>query len=411
MWFLSLRLLLARKKQTFLCLTGVCLGTATFIAFAGMLSGFQDYIIDQLVNNDAHVRVSVREELITKHSLDSSFFPDAAHAFWISPPSGRRDSSQLENPSGWFKRLDNDSRVFAYSPQYQVQAIFRRSKASKSGRFIGSIPQKQLRVTNIEQYMIEGNFSSLGSNGNRLIMGDGLLKTLGAQVGETIFVASGEKEPTPFKIIGAFNFGIQNVDDTTAFGALNDVQNLNQAASNISDIAIRLTDVQLAQEVVEDWSKFSRDKVESWDQANANILSVFKIQNFTKNFVTIAILIVAAFGIYNILNILVNQKRKDIGILRAIGYEANDIVVIFLYQGFVFGILGGLTGCVFGYVLCKYVASIHIGGMMDQMLVSFAPSIYITGFLMAAISSAVSSMLPARSASKLEPIDIIRSGS
>jgi lipoprotein-releasing system permease protein len=409
MWVLSLRLLLSRKKQSLLCLAGVSLGTATFIAFAGMLSGFQDYIIDQLVNNDAQVRISVREELITEHSLDSAFFPDALHAFWASPPAGRRDSSRLDNPTGWFSRLDNDPRVSAYSPQYQVQAIFRRGAATKSGRLVGAIPEKQMRVTNVENYMVQGEFTNIGSNGNRLVIGDGLLKTLGAKVGETIFVASGKKEPTPFKIIGAFNFGIRTIDDTTAFGALTDVQNLNRAASNISDIAIRLTDVSFAEDVANQWSQFSRDKVESWDQANANILSVFQIQNFTKNFVTIAILIVSAFGIYNILNILVNQKRKDIGILRAIGFEATDIVVMFLYQGVVFGVLGGILGCVLGYVLCLYVTTVRVGGMMDQMLVSFAPSIYLTGFFMAFLSATLSSMLPARAAAKLEPIDIIRS--
>lgn len=410
MFFLSIRLIMARKRQSLLSLGGICLGTATFISFAGMLDGFQDYIIDQLVNNDSHIRVSVREEVIEEHSLDQKLFPETLNVFWISPPSGRRDGSKLENPLGWYHRLDRDIDVLAYSPQYQSQAIFRRGQATKSGRLIGSIPLKQVRVTNVQDYMVEGDFLSLGGSGNRLVLGDGLLKTLGARVGESIFVSTGKAEPTPFKIVGSFNFGVRNVDESTAFGSLTDVQRINLAPSTISDIAIRLTDVKLAQQKADDWSKFSIDKVQSWDQANANILSVFLIQNFMKNFVTIAILIVAAFGIYNILSILVNQKRKDIGILRSIGFEGQDIIKLFFYQGAIFGLIGGLLGLVLGYGVCLYVSTIKIGGMMDEMMVSFDPIMYGLGFLMSLFASALSSILPARTASKMEPIDIVRSG-
>jgi len=137
---------------------------------------------------------------------------------------------------------------------------------------------------------------------------------------------------------------------------------------------------------------------------------VFMIQNFMKHFVSIAILIVAAFGIYNILSIQVNQKKRDIGILRAIGYESRDVLLIFLYQGLLFGVVGGIFGLGIGYGICKYMTQIKIGGMMDQLIISFEPIIYVLGLLMAILSSALSSLLPAYLAGTLEPIDIVRSG-
>ncbi|MFK7823473.1 MAG: ABC transporter permease [Oligoflexales bacterium] len=410
MWFISWNLILARKKQSILSLSGIALGIATFISFAGMLNGFQDYIIDQLVNNDSHVRVSVREELLEAHSLDHTFFPDSSHVFWVNPPSGRRDRSRLDKPLTWIERLSKDPEVLAFSTQYQSQVIFRRGLATKSGRLVGCIPEKQIRVTNIEEYMVEGQFLSLGTSGNRLVMGDGLLKTLGARVGEMVFVAAGKSEPSPFKIIGAFNFGIREIDQSTAFAALVDVQNASRAQSHISDIAVRLVDVELAQKKAGQWSQFSDDKVQSWDQANANILSVFMIQNFMKHFVSIAILIVAAFGIYNILSIQVNQKKRDIGILRAIGYESHDVLMIFLYQGLLFGAAGGFFGLGIGFGICKYMTQIKIGGMMDQLIISFEPAIYVLGLVIAILSSALSSLIPAYFAGTLEPIDIVRSG-
>ena len=410
MWFISWNLILARKKQSILSLAGIALGIATFISFAGMLNGFQDYIIDQLVNNDSHVRISVREELLEEHSLDRAFFPDSSHVFWLSPPSGRRDRSRLDNPLSWIERLTKDPEVLAFSTQYQSQVIFRKGLATKSGRLIGCIPEKQIRVTNIEDYMIEGQFLNLGTSGNRLVMGDGLLKTLGSKVGDTIYIAAGKSEPTPFKIIGAFNFGVREIDHTTAFAALVDVQQASRAQSHISDIAVRLVDVEMAQAKASQWSLFSDDKVQSWDEANSNILSVFMIQNFMKHFVSVAILVVAAFGIYNILSIQVNQKRRDIGILRAIGYESYDVILIFLYQGLLFGVIGGMIGLGVGFGICKYMTQIKIGGMMDQLIISFEPLIYVLGLFIAIACSALSSLLPAYFASTLEPIDIVRSG-
>lgn len=75
MFFLAIRHLLARKKQTIITLSGVMLGVTAFVTFSGIMTDFQDFIIDQLVNNDSHVRVTAREETIEEHSFDLSFFP------------------------------------------------------------------------------------------------------------------------------------------------------------------------------------------------------------------------------------------------------------------------------------------------------------------------------------------------
>ncbi len=410
MWFLAIRHLISRKKQSALTLAGVALGTMAYVTFAGIMTGFQGFMIDQLVNNDSHVRISSREDLLTEHGMDQDFFANAEHVFWISPPSGRKDSSRIDHPAGWFQRLDRDPRVLAYSPQIQAQVLITRGKSSLAGRLIGSDPNRQSRVTNIRQYMKQGDFLALGAGGNRLIAGDGLLNKLGARVGESLNIAVGKGESVLFRVVGSFHLGVVTIDNTTAFASLSDVQNVNQTPSQISDIAIRLTDVALAQQTANEWNDLAPDKVQSWDQANANILSVFAIQDFIRTFITIAIMVVAAFGIYNILNILVNQKRKDIGILRSIGFESNDIVRLFLIQGLILGTLGGALGLLAGFLLCLQLTTFKAAGMLDKMMVSFDPKIYLLGITMAVFASAISSILPARSAGKLKPIEILRTG-
>jgi lipoprotein-releasing system permease protein len=128
---------------------------------------------------------------------------------------------------------------------------------------------------------------------------------------------------------------------------------------------------------------------------------------------TIAILIVAGFGIYNVLSMTVTQKRKEIAILRSMGYEPKDVTRIFLLQGTILGIIGGIVGVIVGIIICKLLSLIEVSPARaigsGKMMISFSPKIYLIGFTTAFSSSLFSSYIPARSAGKMEPMDIMRS--
>ena len=105
-----------------------------------------------------------------------------------------------------------------------------------------------------------------------------------------------------------------------------------------------------------------------------------------------------------------NQKRKDIGILRSFGYDAGEIQNLFMIQGLFLGITGGIIGLFFGFVMSLYLSTLRIGGMTDKLMINFSLELYSMGILMAVAASVISSYLPARAAGKLNPIDIVRSG-
>jgi lipoprotein-releasing system permease protein len=413
MMFLSLRHLLARKKQSILILLGITIGTAAYVAISGMMLGFQTYMLDQLVNNEAHIRISSREDILTAEAMDA--YPQAKHVFWLIPPSGRKDSSKIEYPLGWFNKLDQDSDVAAYSPQVVAQVIFSQAKVTRAGRIIGSQFKRQVKVTNIQNYMKQGSFKDMGNSGNRLIIGSKLMEQLGTRLSETILVSTGSESPQPFKIVGTFETGIKSIDEGTAFISLVDAQKLRGTPTEITDIAVKLFDPDLAQTKSVDWKQTTQDKVLAWQESSASILSVFKTQDIVRNSMTIAIIIVAGFGIYNILSILVNQKKRDIAILRSMGFTPKDVVQLFFNQGLILGLIGGMIGLIFGVIICHLMAQIEVvpgrmSGPGNKMIISFSYIIYLKAFGIAMLSSVFSSIIPAREAGKLEPMEIIRSG-
>lgn len=413
MIFLSLRHLWTRKKQSILILLGIVIGTAAYVAISGMMIGFQTKLMDQLVNNDAHIRISAREELLTAKTLNS--FPDVAHIFWSIPPSGRKDSVKIEYPLGWFERLNADPDVVAYSPQVNLNVIFNRGRITQAGRMIGSDPLKQERVSNIQKNMVIGKFKDIGNSGDRIVIGKALMDNMGARVSETILISSGKGVPRPFKIVGVFDTGVKNIDESTVFSSLSDSQKLRGSPSEITDIAVKIENPYKVEDKSLLWKNVTREKVLSWKDASASILSVFKTQDIVRNSMTISIIIVAGFGIYNILSILVTQKKRDIAILRSMGYTPKNIVQLFFNQGFLLGVTGGVLGLILGHLICRLIGQIEIvpgriGSDTGRMIISYDYFIYLKAIFIALLSSVFSSIFPAMAAGKMEPMDIIRSG-
>lgn len=413
MMFLSLKHLFSRKKQSLLILLGIIIGTAAYVAISGMMLGFQTKLMDQLVNNDAHIRISAREELLTATALNS--FNEAAHVFWAIPPSGRKDSAKIEYPIGWFNKLDADPDVVAFAPQVNLNVIFNRARVTQSGRLIGADPGKQEKISNIEQYMIAGKFKDIGNSGNHLVIGKQLLEKIGARLSETILISSGKGAPQPFKVVGIFETGSRNIDEGTAFSSLSDTQKLRGTPSEITDIAVKILDPNRAEEKAMQWRNSTNEKVLAWQESFASILSVFKTQDIVRNSMTISIIIVASFGIYNILSILVTQKKRDIAILRSMGFTPSDIIKLFFNQGLILGVVGGISGLILGIFICWLMGKIEIepgriGSSSGKMLISYDYLIYVKAFTIAICATLFSSILPARAAGKLEPMDIIRSG-
>jgi len=416
MIFIALRYLLERKRQTFLTLLGVFFGTMAYVGVSGFFVGFQGFMVQQLVNNAAQVHIEARKDYLTEHMLDVPFFGQGfLHHFWTSPPARVEGFQEVQSPAGWYRRLAADPRVAAYVPQLAAPALFTLGKNSVGTTITGCDPKSQAKVTTIADYMIAGKFTDIAVGGNRIVMGDELMKRLGAALNQTVMATVGVN-PTavPFKVVGRFYSGSRGLD-LQAFASIQDIQRTNLTPNQVNEIGVRLKDYQEADVMAQTWAMSSPERVESWADQNANILSVFRIQMALRYSMIVTVLIVAGFGIYNILNMTVNQKRQDIAILRALGYDAFDVIMLFFSQGMIVGVLGGAFGLLCGYLLCSYLQSIPFmpatpSNPQGHLHIALTFEIFAQAALMAILSAAFASILPARAASKLSPIDIIRIG-
>lgn len=412
MWFLAIRHLLSRKKQTTLIFLGISMGTMMFAIISGLQLGMREFVTDRLLSNTAHIKISARDQAVDKDEMTQRFYPQGGLIEWLTPPSGKREEAHILYPQGWFDRLRMDADVLGYSPSLSMNVIISKGETRNPALLVGIIPSLHEKVLDIDRYIKQGALLDLASGGNRVIVGDKLMEDLGAKPGDTIMVSSGQGELHPLKIAGVLSLSVQQVDETLMLALLTDVQKLNRTPGQINEISVALTDIEQSNQLAEEWDLISLDKVESWEEANASFLQIFVFQDIVRMTVTTAILIVAAFGIYNVLSIIVNQKRREIAILRSIGYPPKMIMELFLMQGVVLGLSGALFGLLVGYLLNLYIETITLDvqiGAGNHLIISFNPMIYVTGFLMAFISAIVASMLPAYAASKLTPIDIIRS--
>lgn len=412
MFFLAMKQLISRKKQTILILLGIAMGTMLYVMISGIQLGFREYISSALLNRTAHVIIQGADNLISEEKLQYRFFKELSLINWIIAPGGKRDESKLSNYQGWKELLDNHPDVYSYTPRLAINVIISKGKNKHNLSLIGIIPERQVKASDIEDYMKEGKFINLSGGGDKIILGTTAVKELGLRIGQQIKVNIGQGESRPFKLVGIITFGDEQTDRTMAFAHLNDVQTLNHTPGRIGHIAVSLFEMDKAQELADQWSLYSNDEVLDWQEANKMFMEMIKMQDIVRLFITISILIVAAFGIYNVLSIMINQKKKEIAILRSVGYAPNRILELILIQGVFLGITGGISGILMGLSLNLYIESIDLGfeiGNSNHLLMSYEPSIFITAFWAAILASIIASVLPAFAASKMTPMDIIRS--
>jgi lipoprotein-releasing system permease protein len=410
-WFISTRYFFAHRRQSLVCIAGVTISVTMFIAMLSMMNGFTDKFIVETVESSGHV--TVHDEPREKETQILERFtphPDALLAIERTKP--RENVKQIKNPTGLIAQLRRMPGIVAAAPEVTGEAIASYGTKNVNMQIVGIEPEQQQRVTTIGEDLVEGDFKRLRTAADGVVVGSGLMKVLGAKLEDTIVLTSNTGGRTNARIVGVFETGVTPVDYSRAYMLVNGAQTLLDKKNVINRIILRTDDYERAEAYAAQIESICGYRTESWQEASANFLKIFRVQTVITYVITGALLIVAAFGVLNIMIMAVLERVNDIAILKSFGLSRWDVTLVYLWQGTVIGLIGAVTGVGMGKVVVEGLRRlpIKVEGLVksEGLLMSENVGMYVQAFVAAVLVTVVAAAYPARRAAKYDPVEVIR---
>ncbi|HWA88743.1 MAG TPA: ABC transporter permease [Rhizomicrobium sp.] len=407
---IAVRHLLARRRQSVVSLLGIVLGVGFFLSISALMQGSEDDFIARLIDNSPHITIQDKYRSPHRQPAEDAYAGGAVQVLRVKPETETRGIRGYQRVLAYLRSLPGVTA----SPVLDGQALVSFAGQDKAIALSGMIPAEIDRVSTIGKYMTAGRILDLAANPDGIVIGDQLAKDLSLQMGENLTVSATTGQTRTFKIVGLFHTGRANVDDGQAFVALKRVQALLGRANRVNSIIVKLSDPGAAQTLAARIEARIGYKSVSWQEASEDIMSLLLIRKVLMYAVVSAVLVVAAFGIYNVISTVVLEKQRDIAILKSMGFHARDILRLFLAQGAMLGAAGCAAGLPFGAALMVAITRISFRMPGSRDLTYMPVSWNWVQFAMAAsfamAAALLAAVIPARKAAQVDPVDVLRGG-
>jgi lipoprotein-releasing system permease protein len=411
LWQISMRYLLAHLRQTIVCVAGVAISVMMFISMFAMMQGFRDKFIIEMVESSGHVMIN-DEPRQTQTPILQRAFPDPNALLVLDRAKPREEVKKISNPQGVIAKLRQLPGIVAVAPQVTGNVIASYGSRTMSLAILGIEPEQQERVTTIGKDLIEGSFARLRGTADGVVIGSGVSLVLGAKLGDSISLIGAEGGRTIARIVGIFQTGVTPVDYSRGYMLLSNAQTLLNRKSIINRITIRTDDYVAAPAFAAQIESMVGYKTESWQESNAAFLKIFVIQDLITYIITGALLVVAAFGVLNILIMAVLERVNDIAILKSFGFSRRDITLVFVSQGLAIGFIGAVLSLAIGKLCVEGLRRlpIPVEGLVksEGLLMSDHLNQYIIAFFAAMTVTLIAAVYPARRAARYDPVEVIR---
>jgi lipoprotein-releasing system permease protein len=405
-------LLLARWKQTLVAAVGVTFSITMFIALLSFMGGLNAMLDNLVLYRTAHIRLfnDIKPSKNQPINLSGDF--SKSYSFISSvKTSGVRQ--QIYNSLAIMAQLDKDPRVEGHSPKLTSQVFYNNGNNDITGVIFGVDVEAESRLYHFKDYVVAGTGSDIGKVSNSILLGKGLADLLLVDIGDVVQITTSRGVHFPLKVVGYFQSGIREYDKVQSYASIATVQKLlGEPGNYITDIQVKLHDMGAAPAIAKEYAELFSIDAEDIQTANAQFETGSSIRTLISYAVGITLLIVAGFGIYNILNMMIYEKMETIAILKATGFAGKDVKRIFLSIAITIGIVGGGFGLLFGLLASIGIAHIPFTNSsiptVNTYPVSFLPMYYIIGITFSLITTYLAGWFPARKASKIDPVVIIR---
>lgn len=405
-------LLLARWKQTLVAAIGVTFSISMFVALLSFMNGLNDLLDGLILNRTAHVRIYNEIKPSKNQAINLSSQFQKSHNFINSIKSS---SSRLSiyNTESIFEILDKDKRVLGYAPKITAQVFFTYGTLAITGAINGIDVNAESKLFSFKDYVTAGNAADLKNVPNSIILGKGLAEKLMANIGDVVQINTTDGNLMPLKVVGVFQSGLQDLDKVQSYSSIATAQKLMGKSNNyLTDIQVKLIDIKQAPKIAKEYAALFDCDAEDIQTANSQFETGSTVRTIISYSVGVVLLIVAGFGIYNILNMLIYEKMDTIAILKATGFSGSDVKKIFIYIALSIGIFGGFLGVLFGFGFSVIIDNIPFNTpslpTIKTFPINYKALYYLIGIVFSLVTTYMAGFFPARKASKIDPVTIIR---
>ena len=390
------RYLVSSKLQTALLVLGVAVGVFVFVFISALIGGLGSFLVDRTMGDISHVTVEARGRdaplLVTNRASAQAVYQRAV---------GQREV--LRTADAFLPTLETLAGVKAVSPQIVGNGFVIRGQSRAAVAVTGVEPDKISAIAEIGGNLVAGDARLTNSS---MIIGKTLAQDLGIGVGQVINLQSDRDVERSLVVAGLFSVGVEALDARAAFVSLAAARSLFNLGQGISRIEIKLDDLNAADDYARRIAAMTGLKATSWTEGNAQLIDGLRAQANSGDLIKAFALITIVIGIASALLLSTYRRRPEIGIMRAFGASRTFVVGVFVIQGTLIGIIGGMAGAVVGYLALSpfpLPENAPPGGFpIDVRQGAFGLAIVLT-----TIGAMLASILPARSAARVDPVEVI----
>lgn len=399
--FIAIRYLRSRKKTKFisvmsaLAIGGVTIGVAALTITLSVMNGFEKEVRERIIGADSHLRV------------------------FTYKTSGLEQSDSLRT------EILKVPHVIGVSPFVQTRGLLRYQQNTE-GIIIRGIQSSTITsVSDLWKQIVVGTLDiqvdTMGIGG--IVIGNAIAERIGLTVGDTVYLLTATQTQSflpkmrTFVVRGIFSSGFYEYDNTIAYIDIKIASSLaGIPLQNVSGLDIKLDHYEKAGIVAKELHRTIRfpQYILTWYEQNQTLFAWIQIEKWATFTILSLIILVAVVNIISSLVMLVLEKSKDIGILKAIGMSPNKIGTIFLWEGGLIGFIGSVLGSTLGFLFCYLQQTLGFFKLpgdvyfLDKMPIQMDAVDFGLVSVVAIFLSLLAAYYPSRKASKLDPVQAIR---
>ena len=386
--------------QTLLIIVGVAAGVAVIAYISALISGLQSNTLNKTLGAQAHITVRAPDDLVTPARA-----PDLTSTTMTETQPRAQRLRAVANWPALVPVLEGMSAISGVSPTMSGGGLALRGEATQAVALTGVDLDRYDRVVGLRSKVVSGTARLAPGDA---ILGRELAADLGLRVGDRLSLQTGTVSDSA-RVTALVDLGVRDLNRRNVIIPLRAAQNLLGLPGGATSLDVTVKDVWAAQSMAQDLRLQFPYKIESWQESNASLVSALNAQSVSTALIRGVVLVVVVLGIASVLVVSVVQKRREIGILRAMGATRGQILRVFLLQGAVVGAVGSLLGLLLALGMI-WLFTTFVRGSDGQPLFNIVLplSTALQVALTATVCGVLAAIAPARRAARLDPAQAIR---